>query len=165
MNFEPVVPIGSRTCCNLGGRPKSPHHVWLNDEVVEHASEFQSAKIGELDRSLTRAQHVDAVGVLESLKRRASQGELEVGDGPAYRVRKMHRVDYVLELRPKFGKGKPPPRLLRLYYAEPKQVDGSLLPLVLATKENSANTAEQNQSLDDAKARSRYWTITRGFAE
>lgn len=108
---------------------------------------------------------MDAVGVLESLKRRASRGELEVGYGPEYHVRKMRRVDYVLELRPKFGKGKPPPRLLRLYYAEPKKVDGSLLPLLLATKANSASTAEQNQSLDDAKARSRYWTIKRGLAQ
>lgn len=165
INFEPVVPIGSRTCCNLSGKPKTQNHIWLDDQVAEHADELAAAKSGRLDHLLTRAQHMDAVGVLESLKRKASQGELKVGSGPEYRARRIRRVDYLLELRPKFGKGKPPPRLLRLYYAEPKQVEGSLLPLVLATKENSADTDEQNKSLDDAKVRSRRWTMMRGFPE
>lgn len=164
ISFTAVLPIGSRTCCNVNKSNLSLAHVWLNDDVEEHVSEVRSARAGALDSDLTKAQHKDALGALESLKKKAQRGQLEVGDGPEFLARRIRRVGYLLELRPKFGRGKPPPRLFRLYYAEPKQVAGSLLPLALATKPNSSDDAEQNKSIDSAKGRSRLWALKKGFA-
>lgn len=68
-------------------------------------------------------------------------------------------LPYLLELRPALT-GR---RLFRLYYAEPKGVEGALLPLALSTKKASSETVEQNASIDDAKMRSRRWTFERAI--
>jgi hypothetical protein len=102
---------------------------------------------------------LDALGKLASLKRRAARGQLRVGRTASFPARVLTIVPYLLELRPGLSSGPTQPRVFRLYYAEPKAVDGALLPLVLSTKPASDDNSEQNQSILDAKARSRVWTL------
>lgn len=137
-------------------------HVWLDDAIGDFKSEVSRAETGNLDPKLSKAEHKDAIGVLHSLKTKAKRGHLKVGFGPEFQARLIRRVSYLIELRPRFSNGHPPPRLFRLYYAEPRTVDGALLPLVLATKPNSGESEEQNKSIDDAKARSRVWSLMNG---
>lgn len=162
IDLEVAQPIGARTCCNANRRQMDAGHIWLDDAVEGYTVEYQNALRGNLDPKLTRAEHKDAMGVLESLRRKASRGHIEVGSGPEFSARIIQSVSFLLELRPKFSRGAPPPRLFRLYYAEPRSIEGVLLPLVLATKENSSRRDEQNASIIDAMARGRTWQLMNG---
>lgn len=64
-------------------------------------------------------------------------------------------VPYLLELRPAATSM----RVFRLYYVEPEQQEGALLPLVLSTKKASSDTVEQNAAIEEAKVRGRKWTL------
>lgn len=135
-------------------------HQWLDDDVPEFASEFQQLKDGTLNPKLKKREQLDALGVLETLRGSAARGKLPVGPTEEFLSRTITTVGYLLELRPRFGKGRPPKRLVRLYYAEPASVDSALLPLVLSTKPSGPDVGhEQQKSIVDAQTRSRTWTL------
>lgn len=157
VDFEAVQPIGARTCCDLPSKSGSYRHTWLTQDVPEYAAEYAALQRGELDHRLDRRHHLDAVGQIASLMRRAARGQLPVGRDSTFPARVITIVPYLLELRPALSGS----RVFRLYYAEPADVDDALLPLALSTKQASSDKVEQNQTIDDAKARSRSWTLYR----
>ena len=155
IEFDAVQPIGARTCCDLPGKTGKYSHEWLDQDVPEYVQEFEELLSGKSHASLSRRHHLDALGQIRSLKRRAGKGQLRVGKDRSFPARVIRIVPYLLELRPALSA----PRVFRLYYAEPKEPDGALLPLVLSTKPASSDNSEQNASIEDAKARSRTWTM------
>ena len=159
--FNPVKPVGHRTCCDLPHKTGTVQHSWLDTDVADYVTEEQALRAGNLSPKLTRQQHLDALAVFTSLKGRAARGQLPIGDDKVSPAKIMRRVAYVIELRPLLSKkGARPPRLFRLYYAEPASVQDALLPLVLSTKPDGGDpNGEQNASIDDAQARSRVWEL------
>jgi hypothetical protein len=137
-------------------------HTWLDDEVADFVVEYDALKSGQLDPAVTKRVHLDMLGVVNSMRNKAARGQLEVGADNTFPVRVMSSVYYVLEMRPKLAGGPRPPRLFRLYYAEPAEPEGALLPLVLSTKPNGVDAhQEQNASIAEAKTRSRVWQFTK----
>lgn len=165
-DFDAVQPTGARTCCAVS-RKESASHAWLDSEVAEFAEEYNGLLQGNLEPRLSRREHLDALGVFTSLRRQAAQGKLRVGPDRTFRARTLsNRGPYLIELRPKLSAGTPPPRLFRLYYAEPAVIDGALLPLVLRTKPTGGDPdKEQDAAIDDANARSRSWALYRAMKE
>lgn len=156
--FRAVAPIGTRSSGDAARRTGSTLNRWLDNDVPEHVAEYMQLTTGNLDPRLTKAQHKDALGILSSLKGRAARGQLPIGNDSDSPAKVMKRVGYVIELRPKLSRGPTPPRLFRLYYAEPEVVRNALLPLVLSTKPNDDDPdGEQNQSIDAAATRSIRW--------
>lgn len=164
--FDAVQPTGARTCCAVS-RKESASHTWLDSDVEAFSEEHDQLVQGTLEPRLTRREHLDALGVFTSLRRQAAQGRLKVGTDRTFRARTLsERGPYLIELRPQLSAGSPPPRLFRLYYAEPAAIDGALLPLVLRTKPSGGDPLqEQNDAIDDAKARSRAWALYRAMKE
>jgi len=164
--FEAVQPTGARTCSAIARKEPATHH-WLDHDIEAFAKEHDDLAQGKLEPRLSRREHLDALGVFASLRRRAAQGKLAVGPDRTYRARTLSsRGPWVIELRPQLSGGSPPPRLFRLYYAEPLAVDGALLPLVLKTKPNGGDPdREQDEAIDDAKARGRAWALYRAMEE
>lgn len=163
-HFDALIPVGSRTTCDLPGKSGSFQHSWLDTDVPEYMTEERNLRSGNLEPRLNRQQHLDALGVFQSLKRRAAKGQLPIGTTPDSPAKVMQSLSYLIELRPKLSMGARPPRLFRLYYAEPANVQDALLPLVLSTKPNGPDLQqEQNASIDDAKARSRVWELTKAM--
>lgn len=166
IDFDAVRPTGHRSYSALRHGATPAENVWLDDEVAKFKMELDSMERGELDRSLSRPQHLDAIGAFRSLRRKAARGQLEVGDNNSYPARRIKRVDYLLELRPALGTGTPPPRLFRLYYAEPNSVPDALLPLAVATKPRGKDVdEEQDEAIDEAEARSKSWTFYKAMEE
>jgi len=158
--FNAVTPIGALTCCDLPHKTGTVQHSWLDKDVPEYAAEERDLVAGRLEPKLNRQQHLDALGIFRSLKGRAAKGQLPIGDNRNSPAKVMTSLWYLIELRPLLSKGLRPPRLFRLYYAEPATVQGALLPLVLSTKPNGPDPlGEQNASIEDAKARSRVWEL------
>lgn len=166
IEFEPVRPTGHRSYSALKPGSTPAANVWLDDDVEKFKAEFDAMHRGELDRTLSRPQHLDAIGVLRSLRRKAERGQLRVGDDNTFPARRLKRVDFLLELRPALGTGNPAPRLFRLYYAEPNTVPDALLPLAVATKPRGKDVdEEQDDAIDEAEARSKTWTFYRAMEE
>ena len=159
VDFEAEMPIGTRTCCDLPGKTGKVSHQWLENDVPEFTAERARLQAGNLDAKLSRRHHLDAVAQIGSLMKRAAKGQLPVGVDHTFPCRVIRRVPYLLELRPALSS----PRIFRLYYAEPRVIKGSLLPLVLSTKQGSSDNVEQNQSIEEAKVRSRIWTLQKAM--
>jgi len=162
LEFDAVKPIGSRTSADLPLRRGGVQHTWLESDIKEYAVEVAALKRGDLEPKLSKREHLDALGIFQSMKNKAARGQLEVGTRAPADAKVMKRLSYLIELVPRLSRGRRPPRLFRLYYAEPAIVQGALLPLVLSTKPNSDDPdKEQNASIDDAKVRSRVWTLSK----
>ena len=159
LHFDAVTPIGARTCCDLPAKSGKHSHEWLDTDVPEFAAEHAALQRGDLDQRLKRSEHLDAVAAIQSLMKRAAKGQLAVGRDGTFSARVIVRVPYLLELRPALTGRGTQSRVFRLNYAEPAARDNVLLPLVLSTKPASSDNVEQNQAIDDARARSRVWTL------
>lgn len=165
-DFDAVTPTGARSYCTLKQGAPAASNRWLDSDVPEFKSEWSQLLEGTLDRTLTRPQHKDAIGTIRSLRKKAARGKLRVGDDRTFPARRLNKLAYLLELRPALGTGTPPPRLFRLYYAEPASVADGLLPLVVATKPRDRDVDnEVDGSIDDAKTRSRTWALQRALKE
>lgn len=159
-DFLAVQPIGARTSADFPRKAGGVTNIWLDKDVNEYVTENAALQSGNLDPKMTKRQHLDALGIFNSLIKSAERGQLEVGYDNRVNARIMTTVAYVIELKPKMTLGPRPPRLFRLYYSEPASIEAALLPLVLSTKPNGSDPAqEQNASVQDAMARSRTWTL------
>jgi hypothetical protein len=166
IDFDAVRPTGQRSYSALKPGSSPANNVWMDDEVEKFKAELDAMHRGKLDTTLTRPQHLDAIGALRVLRRTAARGQLKVGDDNTYPARRIKRVNYLLELRPALGRGTPPPRLFRLYYAEPNMVPDGLLPLALATKPRGKDIDdEQDDAIDEAEGRSKTWALYRAMEE
>lgn len=160
MEFDAVRPAGARTCCAVAPGSAPATHTWLDQDVPEFGREFEQLQNGTLEPRLSKREHLDALGVLQAMRASAAAGRLSVGSTNTFPVRTITTTNYLLELRPRFSRGNPPRRLVRLYYAEPATVDAALLPLAVATKENGPDVAEeQNTAIGEATVRSRSWQL------
>lgn len=157
IEFVPVMPIGARSGSRLSSSGAA-NHAWLDKDVPQYVQEEQDLVGNVLHPGLTRRQHRDALSQLRMLKKRAASGQLRIGHDASYPARHLARCPYIIELRPKLQGGAT--RVVRLYYAEPDNVESMLLPLVLDTKPTGGNgSGVQNASIDEAKNRSRVWTL------
>lgn len=156
--FDPEVPVGFRSSCDYAKRKGDVLNRWLDNDVPEHYAENMRLHTGDIHPALTKAQHKDALGVLARLKGQAARGQLEIGVESKSAAKIIKRVGYIIELRPRMSRGTVPPRLFRLYFAEPARRARSLLPLKLDTKPSDGDpNGEQNASIDEAAARSDRW--------
>ncbi|UKA57511.1 hypothetical protein [Arthrobacter sp. FW306-2-2C-D06B] len=118
-----------------------------------------------LDPQLSESEHRDAFARMKKLIIKAKKGCLEFsGASPDAKV--MERAEFVIELRPmperklRFGQPHLPARLVRLYCAEPRIVEDTILGLHLGTKPNAEDILrEQNVSIDTAVQRAHDWEM------
>ncbi|MBF4578909.1 hypothetical protein [Frigoribacterium sp. VKM Ac-2530] len=156
--FDFAAPVGVRTSRNVGRISADTPHEWLNEDISSYVEEENDLRSNRLHPAMTRPQHLDALAKVESLKRRAANGQLTVGYEATHLARQMRRCDYIIELRP--GMQRDAERVVRLYYAEPEARANTLLPLLLDTKPSGGDPGgEQNDSIDLAESRSQTWTL------
>lgn len=164
--FSAAQPIGCRCTCNIGSeRDSDDVNCW---DLSQHdlAQEMEAFHGNHLDPQLSETEHRDAFARLKSLIIKARQGRLEFsGASPDAKV--MERAQFVIELRPmpertmRFGQPHLPARLVRLYCAEPRIVENTILGLHLGTKPNAGDLLrEQNASIDTAAQRAHDWEMS-----
>jgi len=157
--FSPESPIGGR-CTRNGADVTWGRNTW-NRSISDYRDEMAKLYRNELDPSLSDSEHADYFAQLRDLDELAAQGILTfAGKQPPVKV--MESVHWVLELRPTLDdEGEAfsePPRLLRMYFAEPREEPDMLLALHLATKANGADVnREQTASVRESARRADSW--------
>lgn len=157
------TPIGCRSCRNIAEH-SDVENVWQRlEELLE---EFDALREGRLDVGMTKPEHLDALSKLKILMNKAKRGVLDFGGRyPDAKSMDMLNHGHILELRPltmaarNFGRV---PRILRMYYVEPRWNDRSLLGLHMATKPDGFDQeGEQNRAIIESGIRADLWDLAR----
>lgn len=164
--FAAVEPIGHRCTCNIGKDHLDPGDLnsW-HFGLEEFKEELKALRSNDLDPALSESEQRDALARLKKLIYKARDGQLVFSEvAPEAKV--MTKARFVIELRPqpeaeyRFGQPHLPSRLVRLYCAEPKLLDQTIMGLHLGTKPNAEDVDdEQNDSIDCAAGRANSWEL------
>ncbi len=132
-----------------------PVNYW-REEIVAYTQEKDALRQGRLDPKLSPAEQIVMGSDIDWLETAAKMGKLNANGPEAKPIRNVIvRLAHARVPVRAFGRV---PRVPRLYLGEPRDLDKTLLPLHLATKEASEEgLEEQNQAIDEAISRARAW--------
>lgn len=155
--YSPHRPVGER-CVHARIHHDGRSDNFWDDSIEEFTAEWDALRQNTLDPKLTWSEHRDYFAQLEILREKALVGNIAMGHRGEGNVLR----DTILELKPRlssrpvFGRKA---RLLRLYFAEPANIQRCLLSLHLAAKEDDrSGLDEQDDAIGIALGRVREWS-------